>query len=148
MNQIDRFMQKVEKTAECWIWTARTTRQGYGRFFANGRNNLAHRVSYEMFVGVAGDMHVLHRCDNPSCVRPDHLFLGSNKDNVDDKVAKGRTPPAKGELNPHSRLKKEDVLKIRSMHANKVPRSLIAKEFAVVPAYINQIVNRKAWRHI
>ncbi|EJO27487.1 hypothetical protein, partial [Achromobacter marplatensis] len=73
---------------------------------------------------------------------------GSNKDNVDDKVAKGRTPPAKGELNPHSRLKNDDVLKIRFMHANKVPRALIAKEFAVVPAYINLIVNRKAWRHI
>lgn len=148
MNQIDRFMQKVAKTPECWVWTARTTRQGYGGFFANGRNNLAHRISYEMFVGHVGDLHVLHRCDNPSCVRPDHLFLGTNRDNVDDKVAKGRTPSAVGELNAHSRLKKDDVLMIRAMHAKRVPRADIARTFEVAPAYINQIVNRKAWRHI
>lgn len=148
MKTIDRFMAKVQKTDSCWNWTARKTPQGYGRFGFTGTNKLAHRVAFELFVGPVGELHVLHRCDNPSCVNPSHLFLGTNADNVADKVAKGRTLSSVGVLNGHARLTQSDVLEIRKAHAGGEQRSEIARRFGIVPAYVNQISKKQAWRHI
>jgi len=94
----ERFWQKVNKTAglgpsgECWEWIAAKATQGYGTFKASDRQALAHRFSYEMVNGAIGDrkVFVCHKCDNPLCVNPAHLFTGSHQDNVDDKMAKGR----------------------------------------------------------
>lgn len=87
-----RFMAKVRKTETCWEWTAGTHRDGYGLFRLTGEpTRTAHRVAYELFVGsLTDEQFVLHRCDNPKCVRPDHLFLGTQADNVQDMAAKGR----------------------------------------------------------
>jgi hypothetical protein len=148
MKTIDRFMAKVEKTDSCWLWTACKTPQGYGRFFFDGGNKLSNRVAFELFVGPVGQFHVLHKCDNPSCVNPAHLFLGTNADNVADKVAKGRVPSAVGVLNSHARLTPIDVIEIRKAHADGEQRSKIAKRFGIAPAYVNQISAKQAWRHI
>ena len=87
----DRFFAKVKKTSTCWLWTGATNRAGYGRFGVSGDNRLAHRVSWLLEHGQLSDSdHVLHRCDNPPCVNPAHLFLGTNHDNVMDKMSKGR----------------------------------------------------------
>jgi hypothetical protein len=88
----DRFWSKVRKTEGCWEWTAGTYRKGYGKFsVARSTNAQAHRVSWQMGSGPIPDgLFVCHHCDNPSCVRPDHLFLGTNRDNVRDCVQKGR----------------------------------------------------------
>lgn len=89
----ERFWPKVERREpdECWPWKASVTGRGYGRFALSGKARHAHRVSYEIANGQApGDLFVLHRCDNPPCVNPAHLFLGTNTDNVRDAVAKGR----------------------------------------------------------
>lgn len=91
----DRFWPKVEKSDDgCWTWQAARDRKGYGKIGAPGRAGwlFAHRVSYEIATGITltPDVLVLHRCDNPPCVRPDHLFLGTHADNVADKIRKGR----------------------------------------------------------
>lgn len=93
----DRFLTKVCKSdfsaAECWVWTAACDRYGYGQFAVAGRRLGAHRVSYVLHFGeIPAGLWVLHRCDNPRCVNPGHLFLGTAKDNTRDAMQKGRLP--------------------------------------------------------
>ena len=87
----DRFWQKVEKNEGCWIWTGSKSKLGYGYFQINNKTKYAHRVSKELRHGsIAEGLVVCHKCDNPSCVNPDHLFIGTMKDNMLDKMKKGR----------------------------------------------------------
>ena len=117
---IDRFWKKVRKTAEagCWLWTGSTIKGGYGTIKVNGVVMLAHRVSW-ILAGreLPGSLWVLHDCDTPPCVNPDHLFLGTHQDNVDDKVQKGRSHRPTGEKNPSAKLTRKQVEEIRvSLH--------------------------------
>lgn len=87
----DRFWQRVRKTETCWLWTGYRNDNGYGQVGFNGHVRLAHRVAYTLAFGIIPEgMDVLHHCDNPSCVRPDHLFLGTQLDNIRDRDTKGR----------------------------------------------------------
>lgn len=87
----ERFWKHVNKTESCWLWTASTGKKGYGKINVNGVTKSAHRVSYEMSHGaIPRGLGVLHKCDTPLCVRPDHLFIGTNQDNVNDMMSKGR----------------------------------------------------------
>lgn len=88
---VNKFWAKVNKTDGCWEWTGATTHNGYGSFTVDGRGVRAHRYSWRLHYGDdPGRMLVCHTCDNPKCVRPDHLFLGTTVQNERDKVAKGR----------------------------------------------------------
>lgn len=90
-SRVATFWTRVEKTGNCWIWTGRTLPTGYGRFWLTGREVYSHRFAWEMAHGaIPVGMSVCHTCDNPSCVRSDHLFLGTQKDNMADAKAKGR----------------------------------------------------------
>lgn len=91
-DRTKRFWSKVRKTPTCWLWTASLDRYGYGVFsLGRGKNERAHRYSYKAFYGfVPRGKLVLHRCDNPKCVNPAHLFAGTNRDNTRDMMAKGR----------------------------------------------------------
>jgi hypothetical protein len=93
MTLEDRFWSKVQRSDGCWLWTGASTWQGYGLIHHHGRRGMVsvHRLSWTIANGgIPAGLQVLHRCDNPPCVNPDHLWLGTNADNIADKLAKGR----------------------------------------------------------
>ena len=91
-----RILERIKKTeAGCWEWRGARSETGYGRIWMAGKHKRAHRVSYAAFVGPIGDANVLHTCDNPPCVNPQHLYLGTQKDNARDAVTRGRNHNAK-----------------------------------------------------
>src|SRR5688500_2385277 len=109
----ERFERYVQKTDTCWLWAGVKGRGGYGRMRINGRDRSAHRAAWEMANGqaVPDGMHVCHRCDVPSCVNPEHLFLGTAKVNKADAIAKGRS--VFGRRSPHAKLTDEAVREAR-----------------------------------
>lgn len=140
----DRFWNKVDPTPTCWLWTRATNIQGYGRFWDGEKLVGAHRFSWELHNGsIPVGLFVLHQCDVPSCVNPDHLFLGTHRDNSQDKLNKNRE--AKGEMNGHAILAKEDVLSIR---ASKLSQRTLARRYGVDQSTISLVVNHKRWKHI
>lgn len=151
LNQ-DRFWVKVEKTDGCWLWTAYRNPQGYG--MVNTRTRipvLAHRASFFIATGIdPGDQCVCHKCDNPPCVNPDHLFLGSLADNNADMLAKGRASGGSfpGEMAPWSKLTEDDVRIIRSEYAFHGGGRKAAKRFGVTTSTISCIQRGKTWTHI
>lgn len=135
-----RFWTHVQKTASCWLWTGSRHVTGYGETNANQRKQTAHRASYEITYGPIPDgLCVLHKCDNPPCVRPDHLFLGTRTDNNADKVMKGRTV---------SRLTAAQVGDIRNRRSQGVTVKSLAVEHRVHPATIRSIIRRVNWKHL
>ena len=142
----ERFLAKVSKTAGCWLWTGATNYKGYGALRIDGKNVFPHRFSYELYIGnVPEGVFVCHKCDNPSCVNPAHLWLGTNTDNVQDMVKKMRHTI--GERNPMAKLTKEQVIKIRKLKDNH-SLSQLAKLFGLGVSTVSQIVNRHRWKHI
>jgi hypothetical protein len=146
-----RFTPKVAQKSpdECWPWTARAvTSFGYGRMTAGRGTHLkSHRIAYALaFGGIPDGLHVLHRCDNPKCCNPGHLFLGRHKDNVDDMRAKKRAanPPSKfGEKHHNTRFSEADALKIIS---DPRPARLVAPEYGVCEATIWRIRRGDTWK--
>ena len=154
-TDIERFWNFVSKDGptvgyvlgRCWKWLGDVRDNGYGRFWVNGGSVPAHRYSYEMHNSSVPDgMFVLHQCDNPECVNPDHLFVGTAFDNMRDMSTKGRARDQRGEKNNMSKLTIGDVRKMRQMYrsGNYIQRQL-ADEFRIALSTANQIVNRKAW---
>jgi len=135
------------------MWIASKNKKGYGMFgvkqgFKSWKIEYAHRVSYREFVGeIPQGLLVLHKCDTPSCVNPDHLFVGTNQDNCDDKWRKGRQADQIGENNGRSVLTEFDVIRIRSLNG-VMERKEIAKRFNVSLPLVHKIINRRLWKHI
>ena len=139
-----RLLSKVQKTETCWLWLADKVTGGYGRIKVGRGLKLAHRVSYELFVGkIPNGMQVLHSCDNPPCVNPKHLFLGNDRINVDDKIRKKRH--CFGENHPKAKITEKDVFLIRSSDLSK---NQLAKAFGLTAQSISDILLRKSWRHL
>ena len=139
-----QFENKFEKTASCWIWNGATNPRGYGWF----KHVNSHRCAWTIYRGAIPDgKSVLHRCDNPSCVNPEHLFLGDQEVNMQDMDQKGRriTPDRKGQRNGRSKLNESDVFAIRLSSAT--PRFLAAF-FGVSRNQISAIKTRRAWKHV
>lgn len=147
MNQkdIDRFNSKYKiMDNDCWEWQYKLTTKGYGRFRFNNKTYRAHRISYEIHNGaIPSGMHVLHKCDNRKCVNPDHLFIGTNDDNVKDKLSKNRQ--CKGINQGLSKLTEQQVLEIRNSNESQVT---LAKKYNVTQSLICFVKNRKIWTHI
>ena len=139
-----RFFDKVKKSNGCWEWKAQKNKDGYGRFKLDGKVVYSHRVSWEMYNGtIPESMAVLHHCNNPGCVNPDHLFLGTHADNVADRVAKGRS--ATGSENGRAKLDEEKVAAIREMLANGDTKTSVADKFGVDRKAIYDIGIGKTW---
>lgn len=138
----ERFWRRVDKSARCWTWTG-STDKGYGQIGGPNRSVLsAHRVSWELHNGPVPDgLFVCHRCDNPGCVNPAHLFVGTPKDNSRDMVAKGRS--CIGERNGQSKLSGDDVLFIVDMVSDGIPQWSVAKMFGISQAHVSNIWRRK-----
>ena len=144
---MDRFYNKVEFTSNCWIWRAYKNSDGYGTIRYKGKMWKAHRLSYFLHHGDIGDKLVMHSCDNPSCVNPGHLSLGTNKDNMSDRGDRGRTNRPVGEKNPKAKLTEQKVKEIKMLF-NKLKRKEIAKLYNVKIATIDDIKYNKRWKHV
>lgn len=131
----------------CWEWKKAIENTGYGAQQFKGRKCGAHRVSYQIFNGdIQAGLSVLHRCDNRKCVNPDHLFLGTQAENMADMVAKGRSADQRGEKAPWAKLTKKSVLEIiRQASARTMSQRKIAVMFGISQAQVSQILNRKRW---
>lgn len=132
----------------CWLWTGVINASGYGVMKVNGKSTLAHRVSLEAFLGTsAKGKNVLHSCDNPPCVNPDHLRLGTQKDNAEDMVTRGRS--ARGERSGSAKLTEKQVLEILAMcERAEVSKAEIGRIYGVSHQTISDISLGKKWRHV
>lgn len=153
-----RFWLSVTKkqSDECWEWTGRRNADGYGVITVRShpvfrcREQLAHRVSWYLGAGSLPDgAQVLHRCDNPPCINPSHLWLGTPRDNMRDCAAKGRTGGGgpRGESSPHAKLTEEQVRRIREL-AGIVAQRKIAKLFGVCQTTVGKIIRSENWRAV
>jgi hypothetical protein len=153
---VERFWPKVAKNEDgCWEWTAYCRPGGYGRLNIGRQSQSrdAHRISWELHFGpIPAGMSVLHRCDNPPCVRPDHLFLGTQTDNLADMTAKGRRRwgishhgGPKGEANHNAKLTRDQVLAIRERRENGAGVRQLAREYGVDHHSIRLILAREMW---
>ena len=146
-----RFWSKVDSSSKdgCWEWQAYRLPTGYGWFNLDGKPVQASRVAYMLAVGeIPEGMSVCHRCDNPACCRPDHLFLGTHRENMRDALRKGRlvtptNPP--GERHPKAKLTEDQVRFIRS---SKIGCTTLGRMMGISSSNIKLIRRRKTWRHI
>lgn len=154
-----RFWNKVVKTDTCWLWNACVDKGGYGLILLHEKQLLkSHRVSWIIHRGPIPDgLHVLHNCpggDNPSCINPEHLWLGTNLDNVRDKMSKGRhsmgdRTKSTGELSHFSKLTTEQVIQIRNLYSTGgLTYRDLSSRFGVCFQVIGAIVKRKTWKHV
>lgn len=157
-----RFKQKyVESESGCWEWTASTAGRGYGVIWFEGRQQYAHRVSHQIHKGPVPDsLQVLHECDNPKCVNPAHLFLGTQADNVADMIQKGRqncvrpryprplSVYARGEKIATAKLTTDQIRSIRDLYSQGSTQADLATTFGVNQPQISRIVRRATWKHV
>ena len=151
----ERFWRRVEKTSGCWIWRGGVHSGGYGFMRGEGGRNApnvtVHRLSYEMHHGPIPDgLVVMHACDNPLCVNPDHLSVGTHKDNTQDMIAKGRAannklPVSVGADNGRALLTES---KVRYIRASTASHASLARRFGVSATCIASVRNRQTWSHV
>lgn len=147
----DRFWSKVSRcdTDECWPWIGAKDVSGYGYLAGTRREKAAkaHRLSYLLHYGeIPKGLCVCHKCDNPSCVNPSHLFLGTLADNNADKLSKGRLVVPYGEAHPKSKLTLEDIKSIMSLRAAGLTQTQIAKQFGIAQPHVCAILLKKIWK--
>jgi hypothetical protein len=162
----NRFWSKVNITqdGQCWNWNASINRSGYGQFWLDDKMRLAHRIAFAIYNNDLSIIYntknyhkcnntfkcILHKCDNKKCCNPNHLFIGTNADNIKDKINKNRQQHMRGSSNGYSKLKENDILEIRK---NYIPRKnggmiFLAKKYNVSTTNICDIIKRKTWKHI
>lgn len=145
----DKVLSRVIVGNGCWTTTGDRNRDGYGVMIFRRRKLLLHRVSYMAFVGpIPAGKSVCHKCDNPPCANPHHLFVGTQADNARDMVAKGRANRAWGESAPGAKLTAGQVLDIRRLAEEGESQIALALRFGVKPLAIHDIVHRKSWRKL
>ena len=137
------------KGSDCWLWEGAADKLGYGRVnIGKHRTHLAHRIAYEAANGpIPKGQCVLHRCDTPACIRPSHLYLGTQKQNAADREERGRSP--RGEARPNSKLTNEAVKIIRE-EAKERTTSLrgLGRRFGVELSSIRQVLSGRTWTHV
>lgn len=148
---IDRLWRQIVKDpiTGCWNWTGASNRYGYGRMSVFGKRTLTHRLSWEYHYGpIPSGMNILHKCDNPACCNPEHLFIGTQQDNIADMHQKGRDRSLSGESSAKARLSAEQVRQIRSMYASGVSPSAIGDQFGIKRCHVCNIAKRRIWTSV
>lgn len=136
-----------ESNEECWIWVGRVDKDGYGRIGVNYKMLRAHRFSYELYVGkIPPDMLVRHTCDNPPCVNPDHLVLGTSIDNVADRVSRQRT--SMGEKQAFAKLTEAQVTDLRELHTRGFSFAELGRMYGVNECTVTRAIKRQTWKHV
>jgi hypothetical protein len=135
---LDRLKKRIiiNPITHCWEWQGSKYRRGYGKIQVRARMKAAHRMMWMCAHGDAKELNVLHKCDNPSCINPEHLFLGTQADNVQDKVIKNR---AGFKLNPEA---------VRDIRTSKLSPKELAEKYKVTIGNIHAVLSRKIWKHI
>lgn len=137
----DKLLSRIAVNGNCWEWQGAKNSKGYGSISIGGVVILAHRLSYRVHYGKLGDSLVCHRCDNPKCVNPAHLFLGSSADNARDMLSKGRGNP-----NPNRKISAADARAIREKFATrKYKVTQLANEYGLAREYIYSILRGEYW---
>lgn len=142
LHEVLRDRVEYDTNGGCWLWTRAVSGFGYGVVQVERRKWQAHRLAYEAFVGPIGDLLVLHKCDVPACVNPDHLFLGTPRENVSDMYRKGRA--LVGERGPKPRLTDEMVREILSSPESS---RQLERRFPVTSGMIRRIRRGVSWKH-
>ena len=160
---LKRFWNKVQKTDACWLWTASIGSHGYGQLNIEGKPETAHRLSWLIHNGnIPSGLFICHTCDNRRCVNPDHLFLGTQSDNMRDALSKGKSCLAQpnvmvahpekrhwGSKNPRSKLTEEQVKEMRSMYTpGQITMAQIAEKYGVTRHAVGNIVKRRLWKQV
>lgn len=149
MNARERFLEKIQPIpmCGCWAWEGYVdAKMGYGMFWLNGSMQLSHRVSYMLFNGdIPSGLNVLHRCDVPCCVNPNHLWLGTNDQNVKDKVAKGRAARLRGTDHPAAKV---DESIVRMIRCSPQSARVLAQGLSLDRSTVQYIRQRKLWSHV
>jgi hypothetical protein len=150
-----RLWERVEKTRSCWLWRGNVQGDGYGTIMMDGRLWLVHRCVWTVLRGpIPEGVQLLHTCDTPACCNPDHLFLGSQLDNIADMVRKGRQRGAPGSAHPAAKLTDDDVRAIRAIPVlplrggRKQQDRELALKYGVSASLISQIRRGVVWKHL
>lgn len=145
-----RLLERRAIVGDCWEWDGACDKDGYGVMgIKRGKQYRVPRVSYTEFVGeIPEGMLVCHKCDNRKCFNPDHLFIGSPRDNTLDMVSKGRKASKRGSGHKMSKLVEKDVVDIRNARSSGESLASLASRFGVTFQHISNIAKRKTWRHI
>lgn len=148
-----RFWRYVDRKddSECWPWLASIrNKSGYGSFEAGGKRSvLAHRMAWELSFGpIPASLCVCHTCDNPICVNPGHLFLGTKADNSADMISKGRAVNPRGSAHGNAIVNEADVVEIRSLVKIGMAQRPVAKRFGISQLHVSRIVRRLVWAHV
>lgn len=155
-----RFWQKVNKDGpvpahvphlgKCWTWiSVIKKKKGYGVLYRLRKELLAHRISYEIFNGeIPTGLLICHKCDNRSCVNPDHLFAGTQKDNIQDSLSKGRMLGPRGTKNGANKLTESQIIEIRTMRTSGATLVAIAGKFGISFQHVGAICSGFKWSHL
>lgn len=150
MDIVDRLLSRIKVTpAGCFEWQGCRRVKGYGSINVSGFSKLAHRASYEAFrKPIPAGLLVCHHCDNPCCINPAHLFVGTALDNSMDCIRKKRNRHLKGEEHPNAVLQSIDIIMMRRDRQNGTSLYRLAKRYGVTVSHVQLIIERKAWKHI
>ena len=144
----ERFRLYVRETPKCWEWTGYKNEKGYGVINLGGERMMAHRMAYELAGGtIPKGLSVLHKCDNPSCVRPKHLFVGTRADNNADMDRKGRRrpPDMRGTRNHRATLTEADI---RAIRASDESGPILGARYGITHNHVSGIRRRIYWAHV
>jgi len=148
-----RFLKSIKLTPQCWLWMGTKDVHGYGRLSVNKYPTLVSRLSWEIFIGpIPNKMLVCHKCDNPKCLNPSHLFLGTHLDNMRDMIKKGHADHshnAKGEDHFKAKLTIKDVLAIKKRYKiGDISQSLLGKQYGVCKSTVTKILTGVNWKSV